>query len=126
MAKLNAIGCWSATLSAGLGITYSVFQVFSELKLIPHPQDLFWLFSPSLLLAPAFLVAMISLHYSVEHNLKLFTAISVAFAVLYCTDATLVYFTQLTTVLPALLSNQMNEKQVLLFDRRTFLIAVDC
>ena len=126
MVKLNSIGRWSAILAAGFGIAYSVFQIFSELRMIPHPQDMFWLFAPSLPLAPSFLIAMICLHYYVEPNIKLFTAISVAFAVLYCADVSLVYFTQLTVVLPAQLSNQINEKQVLLFDRRTFLMAVDC
>jgi hypothetical protein len=126
MAKLNPIGWWSAVLAAGFGLVYSVFQVLSELKLIAHPRDLYWLFLPSLPLAPAFLIAMICLHYAVDNDLKLFTAISVAFAVLYSADVSLVYFTQLTAVLPAQLSNQINEKQVLLFDRRTFLMAVDC
>src|SRR5215471_19618481 len=126
MTKLNFVGWLSAILATGLGTTYSVFQIFSELKLIQHPVDLYWLLSPSLLLAPAFLIAMICLHYFVESNLKIFTAISVAFAVLYCADVTMVYFTQLAVVLPAELSNQINEKQVLLFYRRTFLMAVDC
>ena len=69
---------------------------------------------------------MICLHYKAGENKKLFTAIDVAFAILYCADVTLVYFSQLTNVIPAQLKNEINEKQVLLFDRRTFLMAIDC
>src|SRR4030095_7807243 len=105
MFKLNSMGWWSAIISASLGIIYSVFQVFSSLQLIPHPQDLYWLFAPSLPLAPAFLVAMTCLHYYVDNKVKLFTAISVAFAILYCADVSLVYFTQLTVVLQAQAGN---------------------
>ena len=124
--SLSKIGFWSATLSVIFGFGYSVPQILSEIKVIPHPQDLFWLFLPSLFLAPSFLIAMICLHYSADLNLKVWTAIGVAFAVLYCADVSIVYFTQLTVVVPAQLKGQINEKQVLLFDRRTFLMAVDC
>jgi hypothetical protein len=126
MANLKSIGSWAAVFSAGLGIAYSVPQILSAVNLIPHPQDLYWLFTPSLLLAPAFLVTMICLHYAADSAFKLLTAIGVAFAVLYAADVTIVYFTQLTMVLPAQLENEVNEKQVLLFDRRTFLMAIDC
>lgn len=124
--SLSRIGFWCATLSVIFGFGYSVPQILSELKVIPHPRDLFWLFLPSLFLAPVFLIAMICLHYSADLNLKVWTAIGVAFAVLYCADVSMVYFTQLTVVVPAQLKGQVNEKEVLLFDRKTFLMAVDC
>jgi len=124
--KSNSIGWWSAIFAGGFGIVYSVFQILSTLKLIPHPRDMFWLFTPSLLLAPAFLVAMICLHYYANNKVKLYTAVAVAFAILYCADVSLVYFTQLFVILPAQLNNQIAEKQVLLFDRKTFLEAIDC
>ena len=123
---INKIGYWSATLSVIFGFGYSVPQILSTMKIIPHPQDLFWLFLPSLFLAPAFLIAMICLHYSAGKNFQVGTAIGAAFAILYCADVSIVYFTQLTVVVPAQLEGQINEKQVLLFDRRTFLMAVDC
>ncbi len=126
MRKLRQIGYWSSMLSLIFAIAYSIPQLLSAAKLIPHPQDLYWLFVPSLFLAPSFLIAMICLHYKANINKRLFTAIGVAFAILYCANVSLVYFSQLTVVLPAQLKNDVSEKQVLLFDRRTFLIAVDC
>ena len=126
MIGLKPIGFWSSVLSVIFALAYSIPQILSEAKLLSHPQDLYWLFIPSLLLAPAFLIAMICLHYKAAASMRLFTAIGLAFAILYCADVTLVYFSQLTVVLPAQLKNEINEKQVLLFDRRTFLMAVDC
>jgi len=123
---ISKIGFWSTTLSVIFGLGYSIPQILSEMKVLPHPQDLFWLFLPSLFLAPIFLIAMISLHYAAEAGLKIWTAIGAAFAILYCTDVSMVYFTQLSIVVPAQLKGTVDEKQVLLFDRKTFLMAVDC
>src|SRR6478672_5958359 len=119
MNKYKSIGAWSSMLALLFGFGYSIPQILSSAKLIPHPQDLFWLFLPSLLLAPAFLIVMICLHYTADASLKIWTAIGAAFGILYCANVTLVYFTQLTVVLPAQLNGGINEKQVLLFDRRT-------
>jgi hypothetical protein len=122
----NKIGFGAAVLSAFFGLAYSVPQLLSTAKVLPHPQDLFWLFLPSLFLAPVFLIAMICLHYAAAASLRIWTAIGMSFAVLYCADVTMVYFTQLTVVIPAELRGDLHEKQVLLFEKQTFLTAVDC
>ena len=124
--SINKIGFWSAVLSVFFGLCYSVPQILSALKIIPHPQDLFWLFLPSLFLAPAFLIAMICLNFSVVSGLKIWTAIGRDFAVIYCTLVTLVYFSQLTVVLPQEYKGALDEKYLLLFEPKTFLTAVDC
>jgi len=120
------IGYWSAILSTVFAIGYAVPQIFSTLKLIPHPQDLIWLFVPSLFLAPVFLISMICLHYSSGENLKIWTALGVAFALLYAGDISLVYFSQLTVVIPQLLRSEITEMHVLAFRSKSFLMAVDC
>jgi hypothetical protein len=126
MNSVKTIGYWSAILSIFFALAYSVPQIFSELKLIPHPQDLIWLFVPSLFLAPAFMITMICIHYYISAALRIWTAIAMAFAVLYTICATIVYFTQLTVVIPQLLTAQIDETHVLAFHRRSFLMAVDC
>jgi hypothetical protein len=69
---------------------------------------------------------MICLHYAATASLKVWTNIGVAFAVIYCVDVTLVYFTELTVVLPSQLKGQIDKENVLLFDKSSFLMAVDC
>jgi hypothetical protein len=123
---VKSVGFWSAILSLVFAIGYSVPQILSAIKIIPHPQDLFWLFLPSLFLAPSFLLTMLCLHYSADNDLKIWTAIAWSFAILYCICATIVYFTQLTVVLPSELKGEIDKNNVLIFESRTFLMAVDC
>ncbi len=126
MHNVRRIGYWAASLSIFFAIAYSVPQLFSTFKLIPHPQDLVWLFAPSLFLAPSFLITMVCLHYSVDEVVRIWTAIGVVFAILYTICATIVYFTQLTVVIPQLLRDEIDETNVLAFHPRSFLTAVDC
>ena len=123
---IKKIGFWSAVLSLFFALGYSVPQILSELKIIPHPKDLFWLFLPSLFLAPAFLLTMISFHYIAPGDLKIWTAIGWSFALLYSISASIVYFTQLTVVLPLQLKGEIDEKHVLIFQSKSFLMAIDC
>jgi len=120
------IGYWFSILSACFGFAYSIPQIFSTLKILPHPQDLVWLFVPSFFLAPCFLMAMICLHYVIGPELRVWTAISVAFAVIYAAFVTMVYFSQLTVVIPDLLAGRIDETHVLSFHSKSFLMAVDC
>ncbi|CAN5357166.1 hypothetical protein BH09BAC6_BH09BAC6_03660 [soil metagenome] len=122
----NRIGFWSAILSLIFAIGYSIPQLLSTFGAIPHPQDLFWLFLPSLFLAPAFLVTMICLHYRAPEGLKIWTAIGWSFAALYAIAVSSVYFTQLTVVLPAQTAGKIDENHILIFGPKTFLMAIDC
>lgn len=126
MHNVRTIGYWSATFSIFFAVAYSVPQLFSAFKLIPHPQDLVWLFAPSLFLAPSFLITMICLHYSVHQDVKIWTAIGAVFAILYTFCVTIVYFTQLTVIIPQLLRGEIDETNILAFHAGTFLYAVDC
>jgi hypothetical protein len=126
MNSVRKTGIGAAVSALLLAMAYCIAQLLSETKILPHPQDLFWLFLPSLFLAPAFLVTMICLDFSVPGNKKIWTTIGWAFAVVYCVMVTIVYFTQLTVVLPHQLKGEIDSKNTLIFDRRTFLMAIDC
>lgn len=126
MKQVKQLGYWSATAALFFALAYSVAQLVSTFKIIPHPQDLFWLFLPSLFLAPAFLLTMISLHYMADDNVSIWTTIGYTFAALYTFCACAVYFTQLTVVLPKELHGELDKNNVLIFESKTFLMAVDC
>lgn len=127
MNPARSTGYWSAILSLVFAVGYCIAELLSTFGVIPHPHNLFWLFLPSLFLAPAFLVTMLCLHYAVSGPRSIWTAMSGAFAVIYCAFATLTYFVQLSVVVPVQVSGAAtNKMEVLLFDRRTFLMAIDC
>jgi hypothetical protein len=124
--SVKTVGRLAASLAALFAIIYSVFALLSLLGLIPHPFDLFWQFLPSLLLAFAFIVAIICLHYSVAEEFKIYTAIASAFAVLYAACVTIVYFTQMAVVFPVQLQHKIDNSYILAFTDGSFMVAVDC
>ncbi|MFL5789122.1 MAG: hypothetical protein ACJ748_13765 [Flavisolibacter sp.] len=128
MKQLNAnkIGKPAAVLAAVFALTYSVFAILSLLKLMPHPYELFWQFLPSLLLAFAFVITIVCLHYTVSEENKIYTALATAFAVVYCSCVSIVYFTQIAVVIPQLLQNKINDNHLLAFTDKSFMVAVDC
>ena len=125
-AAANKIGFWSAILSIVFAAGYDIAQLFSWLKFVTFPADQFWLFLPSLFLAPAFLIVIISLHITAGQREKIWTAIGVAFAIIYCAFATMNYFIQLTVVVPALARGEINETNLLVFKQGSFMFAIDC
>ena len=125
-ASANKIGYWAAILSLAFALGYVFAQILSWTKIITYPNDLFWLFLPSLFLAPAFLVTMICLHYKAAADLRIWSAIGTAFAVIYCTMATLTYFTQLGSIVPGVVQGVINESHPLIFKPRSFTMTIDC
>lgn len=123
---VNKIGYWSALLSIVFGLGYVIAQILSWLKVLGYPNDLFWLFLPSLFLAPCFLVTVICLHYAVNSSEKIFSAIGVAFAIIYCAFATLTYFTQLGAIVPGVIEGTITDTHSLIFKPRSFTMAIDC
>jgi hypothetical protein len=122
---INDTGKWSSLLAAVFAIGYSVPQLLSVAGLIPFPTDLVWFFVPSLLLAPSFLIAMICLHYKTAPDKKIWTAIAVAFAIVYCCIASSIYFAQLSVVVPGMFAGTVNETHVFYFNGKTVMVAVD-
>lgn len=123
---VSRIGFWAAILSLVFGLGYVVAQFLSWLKIIIYPNDLFWLFLPSLFLAPAFLVTMICLHYKAPGGLRIWSAIGIAFAIVYCGFATLTYFTQLGSMVPGIVSGEIRDTHPLIFKPRSFTMSIDC
>lgn len=125
MNKTIIPGRWAARLSLVLGLIYSIVQILALLHWIPSPYDLIGMFIPSLLLAPAFLVTMACLHYSMENEARLFSFTGAGFALLYCALVSIVYFTQLASIIPLQLRNAAIAPQ-LLFNGSSIMVAIDC
>lgn len=126
MKHINLTGFWCAILSLILALCYCMAQLLSWLNMLRHPHELFWVFLPSLFLAPAYLMTMLCLHYAAPAERRLWTAMGAAFGIIYCAFATLNYFSQLTVVVPALLQGSIDESYVLIFKQGSFPFAMDC
>ena len=72
---------------------------FCSLQMLP--------FIPSLILAPVFVVLMLSIHYISSEDKKILTQLGLAFALICAAVLSLHYYIQLTVVQQGLLNNQL-------------------
>lgn len=126
---------WAATASALFAGIYVMLQLFEWWGLLGSaggPESassvtgLTLLLTPSLLLGSAFLVLMAALHQTAPPERRALSQAALAFATVYATLISMVYFTQLTLVAPRMVAHDVAGIEPFLFlPYRTFLFAVD-
>jgi hypothetical protein len=79
----------------------------------------------SLLLAPSFVVMMVSIHYAAPEEKKIWSHIGITFAVLYAALVSIVYVTWLFVVEPHVLRGQAEQVALLSFAPGSFMQMVD-
>jgi len=122
--SVSRIGFWSAVLatlfSAGYGITLIVMMISMLATVTETPSGWRGMESfvasfqpiqmlpliPSLLLAPTFIVLMVSVHYYAAPDRKIWSHLGIAFALVYAVMATINYVTQLTVVRLSILNKE--------------------
>lgn len=133
--SVRSLGAWSATLCTVFSLVYVIAQLGEWLGLLgsgggPHSRStsvgLAVLLTPSLLLGMAFVVLTVSIHYCTATADRIWSHIAVAFAAMYATLISIVYYVQLAFVLPRLARGEAADIQLLLFEPfDSFLYAVD-
>ncbi len=121
--SVRQLGFWSALLSSTCSIGYGVALIITMLSM-PAPTDApagwqgivsfvatfqpiqMLSLIPSLLLAPAFVVLMVSLHYYAAPDKKIWSHLGIAFTLIYATMATINYMLQLTAVRLSILNKE--------------------
>ena len=131
----KTVGFWSAVLATVFSITYVVAQLAEWMGLLGSrggpesastPLGIVLLLTPSLLLGSAFLVLVVSVHQLASPERRIWSHAAVAFATVYAALISIVYFVQLTLVLPRLARGQTEGIEVFLFvPFDSFLYAVD-
>ena len=131
----KTVGFWSAVLATVFSITYIVAQLAEWMGVLGSqggpesastPTGLVLLLTPSLLLGPSFLVLVVSIHQLASPERKIWSHAAVAFATVYTALISIVYFVQLTLVMPRLARGQIEGIEVFLFvPFDSFLYAVD-
>ena len=90
---VNQVGFWSAVLTT-VAIVVWVFITAINAFVPLH----FWVNFSALLIAPSFLILMVSIHASVPRGKKLWTQIALAFSIIYTVIIGQNYFLQMTVV----------------------------
>lgn len=130
-----SVGFWSAVLSAIFSLSYVVFQLAEWAGLLGSaggpesastPLGIVLLLTPSVLLAPSFLVMMIGVRHLVPEYRQIWGQAGVAFATVYATLIGIVYYVQLTFVMPRMMQGRTEGIELLLFTPfDSFLYSVD-
>jgi hypothetical protein len=131
----KGVGFWSAVLATIFSITYIIGQLAEWLGLLGSQQGpeslstslgLIVLLTPSLLLGSSFLVLVVSIHQLASPERQIWSQAAVAFATAYTVLISIVYFIQLTLVVPRVMRGQIEGIEVFLFvPFDSFLYAVD-
>jgi len=95
------------------------------LGLLRDPWDPVIPIGASLLIAPSFLLLMISVHHAAPEHAKIWSHAAVAFATVYASLVSLVYVTWLFVVEPHVLDHTESEIQLLVFETGSFMQMVD-
>lgn len=135
MRGTDRVGFWSASAAAAFSVIYVVGQFAEWAGFLGSrggpesgstPLGLAVLLTPSLLLGPAFVIVMASLHQAAAPDRKVWSQAALAFATAYATLTGLVYFVQLTLVAPRLARGETAGIEAFIFEPfDSFLYAVD-
>lgn len=109
----SRLGFYSALVAFISATGYSIVQVMQVLQMLYFPLDAILIYGFSLCIAPAFLLALLALHYTVPEDKRLWSHGALLFGVLYVGFVSLNYVVQLATVIPATLQDQLDEIRVL-------------
>lgn len=128
-------GFWSSVLATAFSVAYIVGQLAellgwlgpkSSIEDAVSPLGLVVLLTPSLLLGSSFLVLVLSLHQLAAKDRKIWGHAAVAFATMYAVLISIVYFVQLTLVVPRISEGRTEGIEAFLFvPFDSFLYAVD-
>lgn len=124
MSTNSKIGYWSAVFSSLFSLVYIIAQLAEWLGLLGSgggPENpstalgLIILLTPSLLLAPSFLLLILSIHYYAPEERKIWSHAGLVFATVYTVMVSINYYVQLTLVVPHLIRGEIDSIQPFLF-----------
>jgi hypothetical protein len=119
------IGFWSAIISTVFGLLYIAALVATLAGAVSGPWATAFQLAPSIVLAWSYMVLMACILDAAPLERRIWAIIGFGFALMYSVINSIVYFTELTVVLPKVLRNEGESVSVLLFEPGTFLFAVN-
>lgn len=107
------MGFWSGLIAFISTVAYVVVQLLQIVGAVHYPLDEILIYGTSLCIVIPFVLEMLSLHYFVPIERKLWSHAAVVFATIYAVFVTANYVVQLATVIPATLQGRGEEIQLL-------------
>ncbi|HSG64116.1 MAG TPA: hypothetical protein VLD39_03915 [Gammaproteobacteria bacterium] len=129
------LGIVFAVLCTVFSLAYVLAQLAEWVGLLgsgggPHsrstPLGIAVLLTPSLLLGASFVGLMVSVHHYADASVRIWSHVAAAFAIMYATLISIVYYVQLAFVMPRLARGEIEGIELLIFEPfDSFLYAVD-
>lgn len=119
------IGFYSSVCTTLFAAIYIVPQLLIGIDMPETKKDQFWILLPSLFLAPAFLIMIVSAHYLADTAHKIWSHIGIVFATAYFIFVSIVYFTVLTVTIPHTLAGDGSSVTLLKYVPRSFMTGID-
>src|ERR1700693_2966080 len=124
-ASVRWLGFWSATATVTTYIVFLVSGVGTLTGVLSAPLNAYIPFGASILIAPSFVLLMISIHYSAPEAKKIWSHAAIAFAILYAAFVSIVYVTWLFVVEPHILNRTESQVALLGSPTGSFMELVD-
>ena len=119
------LGFWSAVATATTYIVFFLSSSFAFGVFLRVPWDQIIPIGASLLIAPSFILLMVSLHYAAPEAKRIWSHAAIAFAILYAAFVSIVYVTLLFVVEPHVVHHTESEAAPFLFGHGTFVQMLD-
>lgn len=123
--SLRTLGLYSGLVALITSIAYGIPQILSVVGVLEEPWDLLLMFAPSLVLSWSVVVLMVCIHHYASSDKKIWSHLGMVFAVVYAVMVGIVYFSQLTVVIPAMFEDETTGLETQLFEEGTVMVAVD-
>jgi hypothetical protein len=120
-----AIGTRAGVLATVSGLGYIIALLLSLAGVLTGPRATFWQLAPSIVLAWSFMVLIGAVVESSAPERRVWALIGFGFSLIYATINSIVYFAELTVVIPHVAAGQVGDLSVLLFEPGKFLFAIN-
>ncbi len=108
--SISQLGFWSATAAAITSVIFSISAILDNFLFpLPFPVDQVGLYGSSFLLAPAFVLVMVCVHYYTAPEKRAWSHAGVAFAVKYAVLVSISYISQLAVVAPHIARGELDK-----------------
>ncbi len=121
----SRLGFWTVVVAGIAGLGYEIAALAELAGLVKPPVSLIYILAPSLVLALSFPAVMSCVLDIVPGERKTWVRIGFNFVLVYSAINSIVYFSQLTVVIPKVLAGQAASVDLLLFESGKFMYAIN-